>query len=208
MRPLRAARRSCQCALAYTAASAHEVARRDRPPPPFSVARRAPTTRSSSGPSLEAMAAHVRSEPSGDASTEERPSPYPARSRMRRALHRHREPCGTPMAHANRWPAPRSCLSWPVRRPASPSRGPPAPASFASRSPDSGALEVAIWSGATYRRVRSQPRQVHRHDGRRHPRVVLCELTAGRTRPPEAPGRPQGSDCRHLRSRTSSAPRG
>ena len=86
----------------------------------------------------------------------------------RRARHRHRQPCGSRTGTRESSPAPRSCPSWPVRRQASPSRGPQprllsrqGPGQRRARGCDLERRDVS---------ARSEPaRAVHRHDRRRLP---------------------------------------
>jgi len=105
---------------------------------------------------VEAMAAHVRREPSGDASKEAKSIP----SSLSHGQHFiitsamwHSDGTRESLAGTTIVPVvagQETSLS--VTRAAG-------PGFFRVKVTDSGALEVAIWSGATYRRMRSQPRK-------------------------------------------------
>ena len=75
------------------------------------------------------------------------------------------------------------------------------PGFFGVKVQESGDLEVAIWKGTHYRQVQSQPGQfITMLEGDSH---GWCFVKHRPDQPLllERHGRPQGSDCRHLRSR-------
>ena len=93
------------------------------------------------------------------------PEPSPPRTRAHgraasRAASTSSSPrgCGTRTVPGNPSRGPRSCPCCRVETSLSVTRA-TGPGQFRVRVLDSGALEVAIWSGADYRRVRSQPRK-------------------------------------------------